>query len=333
MKNIYIDQEIKKRNCPICNKYTEIDRVKKKIHKVGIIKIHYTVSSSYCNKCKIRYQNPALNQEQMDEAYKHTLVGGEEKQKERYDETLKTRQYSSLWFLKHLKETNGKKLAEIGSSSGYNLAHINKGANFSRVVGFDLDVNAVEYGKKMGHELYSSDFFRYDEKWDYVFMSHLIEHIQDPKSFILGIEQRMNKGGKIIINLPDAQTWLEDPYYEHVNSFSVDAMIKLIEELGFVVEHIESSVIDKEINIVPEIKVIFSRGGKENKKFNIEYTKEQYREWARMAYDKSTSKAEKKIAKEVFIKNKEGRTIGELLLWSKLYRFFTFKLFNKTVRI
>jgi SAM-dependent methyltransferase len=82
-----------------------------------------------------------------------------------------------------------------------------------------------------------------DRKYDIISMFHVLEHIDDPKSLVSSLRNKLTPGGHLVIAVPnftslDAEHY--GPYWaawdvpRHLWHYSPDQMIPFIEQLGFV---------------------------------------------------------------------------------------------------
>ena len=141
------------------------------------------------------------------------------------------------------KRHGGEKLLDVGLGSGafLELAHAAGWA----VTGVDLDQKTVKNARDKGLNAIFGDIealMSEAETFDYITISHVIEHVYDPRA-VLGCAYRLLKpGGKIWIETPNwhaigrriyGSSWrgLEPP--RHVVLFSWDALVELLERTGF----------------------------------------------------------------------------------------------------
>ena len=92
------------------------------------------------------------------------------------------------------------------------------------------------------HRILDDEFaIEYSEKFDICFSFHVLEHVYNMKGFIQNMVQITNKGGIIVIEVPnedDELCQISDKYQKivhipaHVSCFTKDTLSKLIEESG-----------------------------------------------------------------------------------------------------
>lgn len=149
-----------------------------------------------------------------------------------YDADYQNEQAHSGQFQKHLsdvegiiaKHFKGQELIEVGCGKGYFLELL-KGLGYS-ITGIDpayegenADVIKAPFTRGLGLAA------------DAIVLRHVLEHIQDPVSFLVEIANA-NQGGQIYIEVPcfdwilEHKAWF-DLFYEHVNYFRLDDLRRM----------------------------------------------------------------------------------------------------------
>jgi 2-polyprenyl-3-methyl-5-hydroxy-6-metoxy-1,4-benzoquinol methylase len=141
------------------------------------------------------------------------------------------------------KPSMGRRLLDVGSGSGrfLEMAH-SAGWNTS---GIDFDPKAVEAARQKGlnvlHggiQLLSGE----SSKYDAITLSHVIEHVHDPRSLLRDCQRLLKPNGYFWIETPNIAShghrlfgrhWrgLEPP--RHLLLFNWSLLVKLLEEAGF----------------------------------------------------------------------------------------------------
>lgn len=159
-----------------------------------------------------------------------------------YDEHYQNEQSFSGLFCKHLdnvtqiinKHFTNKTLLEIGCGKGFFLEHLAKEGFI--ISGIDPTYEGTNpsiikdfYNPAMGLSA------------DGLILRHVLEHIQDPLSFLYTICESNKNQGKIYIEVPSFEwicqqkTWF-DIFYEHVNYFTLQDFYRIfgqIDEAGY----------------------------------------------------------------------------------------------------
>jgi len=74
-----------------------------------------------------------------------------------------------------------------------------------------------------------------DEKYDYIFSSHTLEHLPDYVKAIEYWKEHLKPGGVLFLYLPhpDMDYWLPQNNRKHLHIFYPDTIYKLLKDLGF----------------------------------------------------------------------------------------------------
>lgn len=181
-------------NCPFCNSSGN------KLHEKFGPKLQYTYVK--CLDCKLIYQNPRPKYDEifLKDAY------------EEYEGYLPAYVYDEKSLNSLDKELNEilkfdkKKTAilEIGSAMGDFLKVSQK--YYSKCVGVDVAENMAEYVKsQLNLHVHIGSYIdvNFDEKYSCVHMSHVIEHIPNPKEWLSKTKQILEDQGVLVVNVPN----------------------------------------------------------------------------------------------------------------------------------
>jgi hypothetical protein len=119
-------------------------------------------------------------------------------------------------------------------------------------------VTVLDYSTE---ELSDSRFLRLDklnsnQKYDYIQICHVLEHVSEPRSLMLEVVSRLNRGGYLYVELPrdrsgeDLENFVSRPFemyhviHEHLNIYSQTALDKLGLSLGLRIAHLGSRKLD-----------------------------------------------------------------------------------------
>jgi SAM-dependent methyltransferase len=147
----------------------------------------------------------------------------------------------------HSGVTLNSKILEIGFGSGILLKELKeRGYNnlFGLEPGSHTRVDGLEC-VKMVKDFYPSD--KITEKMDLIYSFAILEHIEDPLSFINQQINQLTDEGKIIFSVPNCEPYIESGdlsmfIHEHFNYFTTESIVKLIEKTSFLIENL--SIID-----------------------------------------------------------------------------------------
>lgn len=100
---------------------------------------------------------------------------------------------------------------DIGCQMGEYIYHLSKSSNFKQLKGIDIEPEYIEIGKKYfikdipNAELKVQNLFDMkNEKFDLIFMSEVIEHVDNPMLYLKKIYSLLNPNGYFIITTPSA---------------------------------------------------------------------------------------------------------------------------------
>ena len=135
---------------------------------------------------------------------------------------------------------------DIGCGFGESLVYHR--ARGTTAVGIEADLNVQESARLNGLRI-ETGLFRASlfpgEKFDYVSMDQVIEHVPDPTAVLKEMSAVLKPGGKIILTTPNGQGWgsiifgrkwinWHVPY--HLHFFSTSSLRKVAQDAGFEVE-------------------------------------------------------------------------------------------------
>lgn len=125
-----------------------------------------------------------------------------------YDEDkyarLRLQKYASLlsvWIIP------GRRILEIGCYTGEILKFLPKGTAY---FGVDFDEAALEIAKGRGaivkHVNFDSGQIEFDQLFDIVIATEVLEHLKNPEAMIRQIKELLKPGGVVLISLPNENT-------------------------------------------------------------------------------------------------------------------------------
>jgi SAM-dependent methyltransferase len=84
--------------------------------------------------------------------------------------------------------------------------------------------------------------------FDVISLSHVLEHIADPVSFLKGISERLGKGGRILLASPNLrQNPIDLVIADHCTHFDVASLSYVAERAGLTIELISDRLLPKEL--------------------------------------------------------------------------------------
>ncbi len=139
-----------------------------------------------------------------------------------------------------------KSVLDIGSGRGLTLYYLKKYFKFNTTIGTQLEKNSLEFSRnKLGLDVYSQDLLELnlkDNSLDLITIWHVLEHVKDPEEYLIKIYQLLKKGGKLIIEVPNFNSWTRkwtgkywlglDLKY-HLTHFTYKSLSKLLTKYNY----------------------------------------------------------------------------------------------------
>ena len=210
-------------------------------------------------RCGLMYMNPQPSKEKLAEYYnadyspyiqKKTSLTPEEawrathsslliRMLRRIKRTLRPQAQSSS-----VHDTTRKTVLDFGCGNGRYLIRMQREHPLWELYGYDIDPRPVELaGVTTVNNLDSLD-----TKLDLINMSHVLEHLPDPKATLLQLKTLLKEGGEIIIEVPNIDCWkfrVFGRYFEglclpyHLFLFSPKTLNELATQCGLSIQSLE----------------------------------------------------------------------------------------------
>jgi SAM-dependent methyltransferase len=137
------------------------------------------------------------------------------------------------------------KLLDIGCGYGLNISLFQEYSGRFECHGIEPDrVVAAECARRTGVKPFVGMFedFEVEEKFDLVFLNQVIEHVIDPRDWMLRIQKLLTPEGVVVFGTPNSRGFYsrilgrkKDPFFHaplHLNHFSPDNITDLIRQCG-----------------------------------------------------------------------------------------------------
>lgn len=202
-----------------------------------------------CKICGFKHVNPIPTAKEIDDFYKEFYTDEKPNYFADAEEDLEwwMAGYKNYYQLFE-KYTKGRRLLDIGSGPGYFLK-CGKDLGWD-VTGVEPSIHAYKYSKSMGLKVvkgyFPADKTKLPGKFDVVTLSLVLEHVPDPKQFLIEAKSLLKPGGLLLILSPNEfssvqKTVIESKHYkpwwihplEHINYFSFASIKKLLKKLDF----------------------------------------------------------------------------------------------------
>jgi len=146
-----------------------------------------------------------------------------------------------------------RSILDIGSGRGFMLYFLKKYYGYQRAAGTQIAKKAFEFSRdKLGLEMYNKDLLEipFEEKtFDIVSLWHVLEHIRNPECYIERIRKILREKGKLIIEVPNFNSWtryITGQYWlgldldYHIYFFTPVTLSNLLKKYGFKIRGIHT---------------------------------------------------------------------------------------------
>ncbi len=215
--------------------------------KANKFKLIYNETLLKCDSCDFVTANMEVDTNLLKQIYTENYFKGEE-----YIDYLRDKEILQTNFkkrlrkiYKHVDKVNITTTLEIGCAYGFFAEIINKDLPNINYIGYDVVLEAIEYGKKeLKQMLVCGDYLEanVEKKLSDIFMWDVIEHLSNPEKFIEKAAKELQTGGRIYITTGDIECFVPRMQKEkwrmihppsHLQYFSKRTLSKLLENYGF----------------------------------------------------------------------------------------------------
>jgi 2-polyprenyl-3-methyl-5-hydroxy-6-metoxy-1,4-benzoquinol methylase len=139
-----------------------------------------------------------------------------------------------------------KMILDIGSGRGFMLYYLKKYYHYKRTAGTQISENAYVFSRDvLGLEIYDKDLLdlSFDKgSFDVITIWHVLEHISKPDKYIERIYEILNDHGKLIVEVPNFDSWslpISGKYWlgldldHHIHFFTPESLSRLLENNHF----------------------------------------------------------------------------------------------------
>ena len=193
--------------CPACQDIREKVKIKTKFHYKIFI----------CNNCGLEFVYPMPNPEQLGNFYQN---------------------YSDFRAAEDVSKLNARKnierLSKFGLTSESTLLDFGCGANIFVSLGNSKNWFGYDYYKTTEKNMINNFT---DQKWDFITMWGVLEHLTDPKSQIAQLAQTLNPGGIMALTTVTTESVIPYQYKppEHVTYWTKKAIKSLFSSVGLTI--------------------------------------------------------------------------------------------------
>ena len=166
-----------------------------------------------------------------------------------YTNILRFGKYENESIIKFAAADENSNVLDYGCNTGRHALNVKQAYGYN-VMGADINPAAISVTQRKGipAELITPKFFeKYKFSFDIIINSHVLEHVDDPKDFLVNIRELLKEDGTFVIAIPQERirgdiTPLQILYFlsklkfenPHKHKFSKDQLFTLLKEAGFV---------------------------------------------------------------------------------------------------
>ena len=268
-----MNTKILSRICPICG-YSEgeiLHTQKFVLPKNSPLPNMYDVVS--CCKCTFTFADTKANQQTYDTFY--------ELQSKYEDKKTSSGGGYKAYDLKRISETvdeiihscpdKDARIIDIGCANG-GILRVLKEKGYKNLVGYDPSKKCVENMQNekitcLQGSIFDANNVFANQQFDYVILSHVMEHIYDLQKAFNICFYLLAEGGKLYIEVPDAARYSDffvTPYYyfdsEHINHFDEISLSNLGLTVGFKIKNIGHKIFNvSDTQQYPALFIVFEK--------------------------------------------------------------------------
>lgn len=199
-----------------------------------------------CRRCKFFYLSPRPTADTLLAMYRDDgYFAGSGPGYTSYEEQAEARRVTFARLMQTLSAhgLTGGSLLDIGCGFGYLLDQAQ--GLFHTRVGIDFSPRAVDHAARFSDRAYVGglEALPSGERFDCVIASHVIEHLSNPKTFLLEVLDRLTPGGALVVGTPDmgsfwrrlmGHRWPSFKVPEHVLFFDRHSLTTILQAVGLV---------------------------------------------------------------------------------------------------
>jgi 2-polyprenyl-3-methyl-5-hydroxy-6-metoxy-1,4-benzoquinol methylase len=170
-----------------------------------------------CDECGLKYLNPRPETTELEVIYPPNYhaynIRPADARRELSPVTRLRHRIYALRFRRALKYFPGRSpidLLDVGCGDGWML-DLYKAADPARIVtyGVDFQKEVCRVAEASGHVVYCGRFeeLALPRRFDLVNLSHVIEHVADPRQFVQKVWSVLKPGGIFVLETPNTDTW------------------------------------------------------------------------------------------------------------------------------
>ncbi len=210
------------------------------------------VQTAGCLQCGLVQTWPRPTPEEMDAFYSYAYrqvyqaaVTPDAKYVARYHKVERL-SYTAKLIASRINFFKGMRVLDIGCAEGTLLSNLKSHCKELVLVGVEPSESFAAYARKeTGCTTYSNLnalILSREDKFDLVLVNHVLEHVNNPVTFIKSLKELTVIGGRIYIDVPDIAHYghAENLHIGHLFHFSQRTLVAAVEKAGFSIQTTKS---------------------------------------------------------------------------------------------
>ena len=199
------------------------------------------------------------------------------------------------YLIPYIPKNKDAYILEIGCGEGKFIADCVVTHKRKNVIGIDISEESVSFCKKYNLPVFQEDVFSFlndtEIKFDFIYMSHVLEHFSKDKTIPLLhlIHKKLSTNGKLFIVVPNAQSsvdsyWMYEDF-THDTLFTTGSLYYVLCEAGFdKIEFVDLDGFGKQKGWKIKMRKFFLKLYKQFKKFERWITNSYYHNPSPISY-------------------------------------------------
>lgn len=144
------------------------------------------------------------------------------------------------------------RILDVGCGEGFLMRYLRKRKPSRELVGLEVSKTSAEQARRLGfivHEASAESFHPHPDLFDSIILSQVIEHLEDPRSYLRKLLNILKPGGMLAISCPNANSYVRTLFGSawvnwhlpfHLWHFTPETIGHLLDSEGWSVRQLET---------------------------------------------------------------------------------------------